>query len=85
MRPVDTPLLVGPGRSFEYPEPLGVINVMAAWNYPYYTLLGPASQVISAGNCCLMKPSELAPNCSKAVKKLCEKYLDNRCYKIIEG
>ena len=41
--PVDTPVMVGPGKSFEKPEPLGVINVMSAWNYPFYTLLGPAS------------------------------------------
>ena len=81
---VDTPVMVGSGVSFDYPEPLGVINVMSAWNYPswnypFYTLLGPASQVTAsqviaagtAGNCCLMKPSELqlelSPNCSKAV------------------
>ena len=83
--PVDTPVMVGPGVSFEYPEPLGVINVMSAWNYPFYTVLGPASQVIAAGNCCLMKPSELSPNCSKAVKKLCDKYLDQKCYKVVEG
>ena len=82
---VDTPVMVGPGVSLESPEPLGVINVMSAWNYPFYTLLGPASQVIAAGNCCLMKPSELSPNCSKAVKKLCDKYLDRKCYKVVEG
>ena len=40
---VDTPIGVGPGKSYIKPEPLGVILVMSAWNYPYYTLLGPLS------------------------------------------
>jgi aldehyde dehydrogenase (NAD+) len=40
---VDTPVMVGPGTSYTIPEPLGVVCVMAAWNYPIYTLLGPAS------------------------------------------
>jgi aldehyde dehydrogenase (NAD+) len=82
---VDTPVIVGPGKSFIQAEPLGVICVMAAWNYPYYTLMGPASQVIAAGNCCILKPSELSPNCSNAITKLCKKYLDPKYYKVIEG
>jgi len=35
--------MVGPGSSFVRPEPLGVILVMSAWNYPFYTLLAPLS------------------------------------------
>ena len=42
-RIVDTPIGVGPGKSYIKAEPLGVILVMSAWNYPYYTLLGPLS------------------------------------------
>jgi aldehyde dehydrogenase (NAD+) len=76
---------VGPGRSFIKPEPLGVVCVMAAWNYPYYTLLAPLSSAIAAGNCCLIKPSELSPNCSNSLVKLCQEYLDNDCFKVIVG
>lgn len=82
---VNTPITIAPGKSYIRPEPLGVVCVMAAWNYPYYTLLGPVAQVISAGNCCLIKPSELSPNCSIAMAKLCEKYLDKSFYKVIQG
>jgi aldehyde dehydrogenase (NAD+) len=80
---VDTPVMVGPGKSYVKPEPLGVICVMAAWNYPYYTLMGPVSQVIAAGNCCVIKPSELSPNCAIAIGKIVMKYLDPRFYKLI--
>ena len=38
----ETPILVGPGRSYVKAEPLGVVAVMSAWNYPFYTLFGPA-------------------------------------------
>lgn len=82
---VDTPLMVGPGRSYVKAEPLGVVLVMSAWNYPLYTLLGPASQVIAAGNCVLLKPSEIGPHCCKVIGKLCETYLDSKFYKVIYG
>jgi len=70
-RPVDTPLMVGPGRSYVKAEPLGVVLVMSAWNYPVYTLLGPASQVIAAGNCMVLKPSEVGPSCCKVIGAMC--------------
>ena len=40
---VDTPIGVGPGKSYIKYEPLGVVLIMSAWNYPYYCLLGPLS------------------------------------------
>ena len=55
-------MLVGPAKSYLYPEPLGVVLVISAWNYPLYTALPPAAQAISAGNCVILKPSELAPH-----------------------
>ena len=68
---VDTPLSLAPGRSYIMPEPLGVIAVLGSWNYPISICVGPLTGVISAGNCCLIKPSEIAPNCSRAITKLC--------------
>ena len=40
---------------------------------------------ISSGNCILLKPSEMAPECSGACRVIVEKYLDNECIKIVEG
>lgn len=40
---VDTPIVVGPGRSYVKAQPMGVVLIMGAWNYPVYTLFGPAS------------------------------------------
>ena len=59
-------------------EPLGLALVLSAWNYPFYTALGPVGAAIAAGNSVILKPSELAPHCSNALAKLFEKYLDPR-------
>ena len=82
---VDTPMISGPGKSYIEAEPLGVIAVFGAWNYPLYTLLGPVSQIIASGNCALLKPSELSPNTSVALTNLLTKYLDNRFFKVLQG
>jgi aldehyde dehydrogenase (NAD+) len=66
-------------------EPLGVTLIFGSWNYPYVVTLKPLVQAISAGNCAVIKPSEMAPNASAAIKKLVDKYLDNECIRVIEG
>ena len=38
---VDTPILLAPGTSSIVPEPLGVVLVMSAWNYPVNLMLAP--------------------------------------------
>lgn len=54
-RECDTPILVGPGKSYVYPEPFGVALVIGAWNYPFYTSLPQCAAAISAGNCKISK------------------------------
>ena len=81
----DLPLLVGPGKSYIQPEPLGVALVIGAWNYPVTTSVPYVATAISAGNCCVIKPSELAPHSSNVIAELFEKYMDKECYRCIEG
>ena len=82
---VDTPLLLGPARSYVVNEPFGVTLVIGPWNYPITTTLGPLVGAIAAGNCVLVKPSELSSNTSRAIKSLMDKYLDPDCYHCVEG
>ena len=58
---------------------------MGAWNYPLFTAICPAANGIAAGNCVIIKPSELTPNTSKLLRELFEKYMDPQCYKVIYG
>jgi aldehyde dehydrogenase (NAD+) len=82
---VDTPLIAKPGNSYIVPEPLGVVAIMGAWNYPITTLLTPLIDCIAAGNCVLIKPSEIAPNTAIMLGNLCIKYLDGECYRVYQG
>jgi aldehyde dehydrogenase (NAD+) len=82
---VRTPLLMIPGRSFIYKEPLGVTLIMAAWNYPFQLIVLPLIGAIAAGNCVALKPSELAPNVSALLAKWIPKYLDRKAIRVFEG
>ncbi len=81
----DVPLLIGPGKSYIMPEPYGVGLVIGAWNYPVTTSVPYVASAIAAGNCCVIKPSELSPHSSNVIAELFDKYLDKECYRCIEG
>lgn len=68
-----------------YNDPFGVVLVIGAWNYPLQLLLVPVASAIAAGNCVVIKPSEIAGNCAKFVQETLPKYLDNDCYPVICG
>lgn len=87
MRPrrVSTPLIAQPGKSMIYPEPLGVVLIIAPWNYPLQTLLVPLVGALAAGNCAVLKPSEVAPATGKLIARLLPEYVDPQCIAIVEG
>ena len=68
---VAVPLALQPARARLAPQPLGVVLVIAPWNYPLLLLLSPLVGAVAAGNCAVLKPSELAPATSRA-KGTCE-------------
>ena len=75
----------GGGSADLVPEPLGVVLIMSAWNYPVLTLLQPAVGAIAAGNAVVLKPASLAGNTSRVVANLIEKYFENKGVIVIEG
>ncbi|GFY10470.1 aldehyde dehydrogenase family 3 member A2 [Trichonephila clavipes] len=72
-------------ETFVQPEPYGVVLVLGAWNYPIQLSFCPMVGAITAGNSCILKPSELAPKCAELMKTLVPKYLDPECYHVITG
>jgi len=66
-------------------DPLGVVLIMGAWNYPIQVTLGPLAGAISAGNCAIIKPSEVAPASSNIMATLIPQYLDTECFQVVEG
>jgi aldehyde dehydrogenase (NAD+) len=69
-RKVVTPTTLLPGSSAISPEPVGVVCVIAPWNYPVQLLLVPMVAALAAGNAVLVKPSELTPATSAAIGDL---------------
>ncbi|TDW99978.1 aldehyde dehydrogenase [Dinghuibacter silviterrae] len=65
-----TPLAFFPSRSVVYKEPLGVVLVIAPWNYPLMLLLHPLVGAIAAGNSVLCKPSEFAPATAVLIEQI---------------
>jgi aldehyde dehydrogenase (NAD+) len=74
-----------PGKSWLQPEPLGVVLIIGAWNYPLQLTLAGLAAAIAAGNCAVVKPSELAPAMSGVIARRIPEYLDSDCVKIVEG
>ncbi len=84
-RKVGTPMVAQPGKSWVQPEPLGVVLIIGAWNYPLQLTLAGLAAAIAAGNCAVIKPSELAPETSAVTARLVAEYLDNDGIKVVEG
>ena len=82
---VSTPLNQQPASARIVREPLGVVLVIAPWNYPVQLLLSPLVGAIAAGNTVLLKPSEVSAHSSAIMAKLVPRYLDTECIAVVEG
>lgn len=79
------PLITKPGRAWVQPQPLGLVLIIAPWNYPVQLLLAPLVGAVAAGNAVVLKPSELAPATSAVLADLVPRYLDPDAVAVIEG
>lgn len=63
----------------------GIVLLFSPWNYPFALLFQPLVSIIAAGNCCLAKPNELAPNISKLVAEIIADVFDEKDVAAFEG
>lgn len=82
---VPSPIVTQPSKSRRIPQPLGVVLVIAPWNYPIQLLLVPAAGAIAAGNAVVMKPSEVSSATSHVLAELTPKYMDSSAIALVEG
>jgi len=82
---VSTNLLNLPSSSRIMKEPLGVVLIIAPWNYPFQLLINPLVGAIAAGNCVVLKPSEFAPATEAVMKKLIEDVFPKEYILYVEG
>lgn len=66
-------------------EPLGVVLILAPWNFPFNLTVGPLISAIAAGNCAIVKPSELTPNTSELIQDMVNELFDPREVYIAQG
>jgi len=84
-RKVKTPSVLKPANSMLRPDPLGVVLIISPWNYPLNLILAPLVGAIAAGNCAVIKPSELAASTSRLLAEELPKYIDSVCFPVVEG
>ena len=82
---VSTGLVTFPSSAKIYRDPLGVVLIIAPWNYPLQLLLIPLAGAIAAGNCAVLKPSELAPFTEKVVIKIIKETFPENYIKVVSG
>ncbi|MEH2007988.1 aldehyde dehydrogenase [Nostoc sp.] len=68
-----------------YPEPLGVVLIIGPWNYPFQLIISPLIGAIAAGNCAIIKPSEIASHTSSIIAKIVAKHFDPAYIAVVEG
>ncbi|MFI1105506.1 aldehyde dehydrogenase family protein [Streptomyces melanogenes] len=83
--PAPVPEHLGGATAWTQYDPLGVVLVIAPWNYPAQLLLTPMIGALAAGNTVVVKPSELAPATSAVLARLLPEYLDPDAVAVVEG
>jgi coniferyl-aldehyde dehydrogenase len=73
---ISTALQFAPAKNRLIPQPLGVVGIIAPWNYPLQLTLAPAVGAIAAGNRVMIKPSELVPRFSALLAEIIAKKFD---------
>lgn len=68
-----------------YYEPKGVCLIIAPWNYPLQLIMSPLISAIAAGNCVILKPSELSGATAGVISKLISDTFDTKEVACFEG
>ena len=74
-----------PGYNRLIPQPLGVVGVVAPWNYPYQLSILPAVAALAAGNRVMIKPSELTPKSAELMARIVRETFDEDEIAIFPG
>jgi len=84
-RKVRTPLHLQPAHAWIARQPLGVVGVIAPWNYPVQLALAPAISALAAGNRVMLKPSELTPHTSAQLAALVSQFFAPDEFCVVQG
>lgn len=71
-----TPIFLQPAKGRVYFEPLGLVLVVAPWNYPLMLGLSPVFGSLAAGNCTVLKMSANVPATARVLARLIDENFD---------
>ncbi|PYE85961.1 aldehyde dehydrogenase family protein [Pseudoroseicyclus aestuarii] len=83
-RRIALPYELWPSRGRVSRVPLGVVGILAPWNYPLQLALVPLIAALAGGNRVILKPSEHAPRTAQALAGLLEEALPDRV-RVVQG
>ncbi|XP_023566445.1 aldehyde dehydrogenase family 3 member B3 isoform X2 [Octodon degus] len=84
-KPASNNLLTKLDSAFTRKEPLGLVLIIAPWNYPVNLTLVPLIGAIAAGNCVILKPPEISKRIEKVLTEVLPQYLDQSCFAVVPG
>jgi aldehyde dehydrogenase (NAD+) len=82
---VSTRLALTGAQSRILHEPKGVVLIISPWNFPFNLSLGPLVSAVAAGNCVILKPSEMTPASSACMKRILGDLFDESEVAVVEG
>lgn len=82
---VKTPITHIGSKSYIYSEPYGVALIISPWNYPFQLAIAPLIGAIAAGNCAVIKPSELTPRTSQVLEQLITDIFPEEYIAVVQG
>ncbi|XP_039696592.1 aldehyde dehydrogenase family 3 member B1 isoform X2 [Pteropus medius] len=71
--------------AFIHKEPFGLVLIIAPWNYPLNLTLVPLVGALAAGNCVVLKPSEISQSTERVLAEVLPRYLDQSCFAVVLG
>lgn len=66
-------------------EARGVCLILGPWNFPLGLALGPVAAAVAAGNCCMVKLTDLCPATAKVAASIIADAFDENEVAVIEG
>ncbi|MHC4558175.1 MAG: aldehyde dehydrogenase [Planctomycetota bacterium] len=66
-------------------EPLGISLILSPWNYPFRLAVLPLIASLAAGNCVILKPSEISKNTERVIAKMITEHFDDRSVSVVCG
>lgn len=85
IKKVKTPVYLFPAKGFIMSEPYGTVLIIGPYNYPFQLLIEPLIGAISAGNCAVLKPSEISQNVTAVIKRIISDIFDKKYIRCVEG